>query len=242
MEIINSSFCYNLYNNLKDYCSIATRDRDPSHGVEHMNKVCLNSIKIWENEGKQEELNNERILSLIITVAILHDIADHKYGKTIEQIEGIRNELHKYFNNEDVNLIMSIIENISYSKEAKMRQSGIIPNWEELGIEGSLVRNIVSDADKIEAIGIIGVQRCLQYSYEVAHSKNLPIDPLSLYNRLIEHGHEKLFILKDQYIRTNFGRFLAEEKHNEMMNEIEKLTSMKDLDNFNEVIMKYIEV
>lgn len=40
---------------------------------------------------------------------------------------------------------------------------------------------------------------------------------------LITHGHEKLFILLDQYIITEGGKFLAQPRHDAMMLQVEKL-------------------
>jgi hypothetical protein len=96
--------------------------------------------------------------------------------------------------------LMDIVKIVSFSKEKKWRllKLGLItdnadPKWQsleidpstltqeqrdtfskygdELGQEGQIVRNIVSDADKIEAIGIRGVERCWQYSEELWEKK-----------------------------------------------------------------------
>ena len=90
---------------------------------------------------------------------------------------------------------------------------------------GRIVRNICSDADKIEAIGLIGVQRCLQYSAEVLRHKGLAeqVTAEVLISQLVEHGHEKLFILLDEYVVTEGGRRLGRPSHDAMMTEVEGL-------------------
>lgn len=45
----------------------------------------------------------------------------------------MHDELSKHFTSSDVNLIQEIIDNVSYSKEAKQRKKGHQPTWEELG-------------------------------------------------------------------------------------------------------------
>ena len=108
-------------------------------------------------------------------------------------------------------------------------------------VVGRIVRNICSDADKMEAIGMIGVQRCLQYSAEVLRKKisdahtsisnnnasasdekglsgqgisaPTPVSAEVLITQLIEHGHEKLFILLDDYVVTKSGKALAKPRH-----------------------------
>lgn len=215
----------NLIQDLHDFCAQATAEREVSHGWQHMDKVRENSLQIWEEEKVQYMRNDlydiDHMTRLIIAVAQLHDVADHKYGKTEEQLRSVSDELHKHFSTADVRLIQAIIDNVSYSKEAKQRIQGRQPSWEELGAEGRVVRAVVSDADKIEAIGLIGLQRCMQYSAEVMHKKGLSCDitPCKLITDLIAHGQEKLFILMDEYIVTAAGKALAKPSHDVMMAE-----------------------
>lgn len=210
-----------------------------------MDQVCENAIEIWKKESiNYQSMNFHRILSLVIAAAQLHDVADHKYGQTTAQLESVSTELQKYFTLEDVQLLMVIMDQTSYSKEAKCRkETGTSPSWDDLGIEGKLVRNIVSDADKLEAIGMVGVQRCLQYIYEVAKSKDEVISASDLFSHLVEHGKEKLFILKDEYIRTNAGKAMAEYPHMVMLQEVSRLNNLKEQDfpSFEREIMSHVE-
>ena len=67
-------------------------------------------------------------------------------------------------------------------------------------------RNIISDADKLEALGEVGLRRCMQFSE--AHNGNV-----------IEHCHEKLLkLLPDGFIRTNAGKKLAVPGHEYILN------------------------
>jgi hypothetical protein len=63
-------------------CCGLDAQREVSHGWHHMDKVRENSLKIWEAEkGKYEgkdEYDVERMTRLIVAVAQLHDVADHK--------------------------------------------------------------------------------------------------------------------------------------------------------------------
>ena len=100
-----------------------------------------------------------------------------------------------------------------------------------LYLVGRIVRNICSDADKIEAIGLIGLQRCMQYSVELLRKEGLEdqINSVTLISQLIDHGHEKLFILMDEYIVTSGGKSLAKPSHDRMMAEVEKLQEFLNL-------------
>jgi HD superfamily phosphodiesterase len=204
---------------------VATAGRDDSHNVKHMDQVRINSFEIWAKESHlYPDVNADRIASLITAVSLFHDIADHKYGHSDDQIQGMKCELLKHFDASEVDLIFLIIDRISYSKEAKMRKKGITPTWEELGHEGRIVRDIVSDADKLEAIGVIGVKRCLQYSVEKSHGQQLTRQ--SLVQQLVEHANEKLFILKDYYIQTVAGRNKAAPAHEDMVREVNRLEEL----------------
>lgn len=97
--------------------------------------------------------------------------------------------------------------------------------WLVTHAEGRVVRDVCSDADKIEAIGLVGIQRCLQYSAEVHHKTGRPgdITAETLIAELVAHGHEKLFILLDEYVVTEAGKALARPSHDVMMAEASKL-------------------
>lgn len=98
---------------------------------------------------------------------------------------------------------MDIIDRISYSKEVKMIKANNL-DWKcVLGVKGLIVRNIVSDADKLEAIGKIGLDRCIEYTktkYFEKHSEKIPKNVLKV--MVNNYADEKLKTLKDHFIRT----------------------------------------
>lgn len=212
---------------LHNSCAEATLGRGESHGVAHMDIVRENALHIWETmKDEYDEDVRNYMCKLIIAVAQMHDVADHKYGKTDDQIFCVRNALSNFFDIDDVNLIMLIIEHISFSKEEKCIKSGEKPNWDILGPTGIIVRNIVSDADKLEAIGVIGVERCIQFTKETCHKLGIEATNQYCIDRLIEHCDEKLFRLKDEFIRTVEGKRLAAIRQQEMKDEITRLQTL----------------
>jgi hypothetical protein len=101
--------------------------------------------------------NDNYILRGITITAWLHDVNDHKYNDTLL----MKNKMKQFINNDllldntETNLILNIIDRISYSKENKIRQSNGMLDWYKvLGNKGCIIRDIVSDADKLEAIGM----------------------------------------------------------------------------------------
>ncbi len=72
-----------------------------------------------------------------------------------------------------------------------------------------LIRDICSDADKLEAIGNVGLERCIKFT----KSFNNSLDDIEIKKLVIDHCNEKLLKLKDQFIRTDPGKMMAVERH-----------------------------
>ena len=200
---------------LKQFVKTTCHGRDVSHGYKHMKCVYKNACKIMN----MMSVNDNRIVNLVTYSAWLHDVADHKYdhdGKLkLQVIEFLKNELE-----DDVQLVVDIIDRISFSKENECRLSGRELDWNVvLGDIGCQARDIVSDADKLEAIGKIGVDRCVQYIYH----KNPNVTRDELKKLVEEHAEEKLYLLSQQFIRTNAGQELAKPLHDEMVELISQL-------------------
>ena len=199
------------------------KGRDKSHGIDHVMMVYKNSIKIMKN------LNiSDRYKSIVLASALLHDAYDNKYVKEKDMpkiIKKIEKDLISIgFKEKDCPLIFKIIENISFGKEKKSRLKG-----KKIKL-GSLqkYRNIVSDADKIEAIGTDAISRMVHYlCYKMP---NATVEEHIKHIR--DHCEEKLYILiKERYIRTRHGREIASKK-------LIKLRSIVDNDN---KLKKYVK-
>ncbi len=182
MDIIN-------FENLKNFVKIHTSSYDESHDYNHALNVFENSVKIT---------NFENIINpdwnLIAYTAFLHDVCDHKYKSSIT-----KDDLLKFVEDnlglEKALMVLKIINNISYTQEVK----GELEDFEE---PFKTYRNIISDADKLEALGEVGLRRCQQFS--AARNGNV-----------IEHCHEKLLkLLPNGFIRTDAGKKMALPGHN----------------------------
>lgn len=178
-----------VYNFMIEMC----KDREFSHGIEHMQNVYKRSIKYAEELNLPDEHKN-----LIMIVSLLHDVADHKYDKTGELEQKLKEFLKRYVNSE---LILSIIKDISFSKEYRENLENTNEYWIKKYGEYSIVRNIVSDADKIEAIGKSGLERCIAYQKE----KNPELKELEIKKLVKQHANDKLSFLY-KYIRTSPGQ------------------------------------
>ena len=119
-------------------------------------------------------LEDEDFLELVSICAWLHDVCDHKYiGSHPERRKAI-NELLFKLGRSDIILIKNIIKRISFTYE----KSHPTENWYKiLGSIGCLVRDIVSDADKLDAMGLDGLRRCESYAREKFAHNNPGITP-----------------------------------------------------------------
>jgi len=200
---------FQIWDKLSAYVTEICHDRNPDHGHEHMQTVAYNTLKILQSEN----INCQKTWQDAIVVAWLHDVADHKYDHDGKLKENMHQFITKIVDNPT--LIIDIIERISYSKEVKIGTD----DWETvLGKYGCLIRNIVSDADKLEALGINGFNRCVEYTkynYIKKFDHEIPRDVLK--KNVLDHANEKLLKLKDFYIKTESGKKMAEKLHQELI-------------------------
>ena len=148
------------WNLLSDFVKTTCANRDDSHGHAHMKAVAEMTRNIVEQDFIDESGN---LMLDAITAAWLHDIADHKYDHdgTLQQ----RLDAFGTANIWNYEEIKEVIKYVSFSTENKAIIAGTPLNFPAiLGAYYSQIRDIVSDADKLEAIGSIGIQRCIEYT------------------------------------------------------------------------------
>ncbi len=188
---------------LVEFANVMYSERDKSHGIEHVMKVKDNALLIC----KKMNISDKSILDKIEIVALFHDLWDHKYvdidsDMSKEIKDKLYNELKSKYNDHDIDEIYLIINNISLSREMALRKENKYIDLKHL----QLIRDIVSDADKLEMLGISGISRMIEYQmykYPNTTSDELQIIIKDIYNNKISK------LLSDNYINTNQGRELA---------------------------------
>jgi hypothetical protein len=190
-----------LWNEISAYVASVTIDRDDSHGHAHMQEVAWLSMDI-SRCLHQKGLSCPSTKELVMCVAWLHDVSDHKYdpeGKMRQQTIDFLSKHHM-----DTTLIMNIIDLISYSREVSDRQhEDYRQRWEKLlGVDGLLIRDIVSDADKITALGASGYERCADYvrSRNTRTPAQLVIAEKSLAERIAKKEAENGLEVEDEAV------------------------------------------
>lgn len=190
------------------------KNAEGGHDWFHIERVHKNAILI----SKNEKVNN-----LVVQLsALLHDIADSKFHDGNESIgpKIAREFLEKEkVTKEITEHVIKIIENISF-KGGNFDTSF---NSKEL--------NVLQDADRLDAIGAIGVARCFNYGgykqraiYDPNVTPNLNMTKEEYKNSTapsINHFYEKLLLLKER-MNTNTGQKLAKKRHEFMEHFLEQ--------------------
>lgn len=193
-----------LVDTLFAFAKEKTKDFDPSHGIEHAEKVYNNAMEIAKGSS-----STTIDMNTLITVAILHDVCDHKYKDKSISKEDLRQFIASLASTYqlDTETIMLIIDNISWSKQNK---SGYVEP--ELSPSNQQILAIIRDADRLEAIGAIGIERCIEYTK--AFHPNL--EDRALIDHVLQHCDEKLLKIIDG-ITTEKGQSLAKPLHQEIV-------------------------
>ena len=170
------------------------------------------------SEDYRDRRQYKHLIQDATTAAWLHDIADHKYDHdgTLEQ--RLDEFGHKHISN--YTEIKQVIKYVSYSTENKAILAGTPLDYDSLLTPYyALVRHIVSDADKLQAIGKIGITRALTYTRD----SNPTYTDAQVIAEVRKHADEKLLRLATEFIRTPTARALARKEHEDMVKELRGL-------------------
>lgn len=191
---------------LSSFVAYVCAGRDSSHGHEHMEQVAETTGKICD---MLPTLSAEARKNALI-VAWLHDVCDHKYHDDELELK-LAHFLQIICDDaEHASMILKTIEHISYSKENKAILAGTPLDFKTILGDYAIVRDIVSDADKLEALGLIGLTRCVDFTM---HASGGGLTRSELKERVQTHAREKLLRLKDEFIRTEPGKIMASRAH-----------------------------
>ena len=185
------------------------QNAEGGHDWFHIERVYKNAISIAETETCD--------LTVVKLGALLHDIADSKFHDGDEEIgpQKARNYLESQKVSEEIiKHVIQIIENISF-------KGG---NFEKQFHSKEL--EIVQDADRLDAIGAIGIARTFNYGgfknrplYNPNIQPNLNMSKEEYKNSespTLNHFYEKLLLLKDK-MNTETGKKIAQKRHDFMV-------------------------
>lgn len=188
------------YPELVNFVTSSVADFDESHDLNHAVTVTIRAHAIMAS------LDPSFDEQLLVFMAMLHDVRDHKYTSSITR-DQLVDFVKIHLGEEKMVHVMHVIENLSWSKESQGKRERCIP-----GLENYLIA--VGDADRLEAIGAVGIERC--YAFGKAKYPNLTHEEAT--KRVVDHCDEKLLrIYPEHFIVSDYARKLAEPLHEEIV-------------------------
>ncbi len=182
-----------MIENIKNSVKSLLQNDDTGHGFDHVLRVFDTTQQILKTQTEANE-------TVTLLAALLHDVDDYKLFETSEKLSNAKNIMKNAGVDENVQkLVLDVIAQIGYSKRLK-------------GLQPTLLEaKIVSDADMLDAIGINGIIRCLNYAFarcqtvvfdeKVWPEVDISYQRYKLPNRksdnFINHFFEKLLKIKD---------------------------------------------
>ena len=197
-----------LIENTISFVKRTLANAEGGHDWFHIERVYKNAVLIAQGEN---------VNPLVVALgALLHDIADSKFFNGDETIAPKMASEFLLSQNTDsaiIEHVVQIIKNISF-KGGNKEQTFTSPELD-----------VVQDADRLDAIGAIGIARTFNYGgfknrkiYDPSIAPNLEMTPEQYKASTaptINHFYEKLLLLKDK-MNTKTGHCIAEKRHQYM--------------------------
>ena len=190
----------------KQFVKEILKNAEGGHDWFHIERVYNNALLISKTEHVDQ---------LIVALsALLHDIADSKFYNGDETIGPnlAREFLFKLnVDSQIIEHVVNIISHISFKNSIGSKNTFV-----------SKELQVVQDADRLDAIGAIGIARCFNYGgfknralFDPSILPNLKMTKEEYKNSTaptINHFYEKLLLLKDK-MNTSSGKKIAEKRH-----------------------------
>ncbi|MFP7200702.1 HD domain-containing protein [Lysinibacillus halotolerans] len=183
---------------------------DASHDFQHIERVLQNAEAILATEPDADG-------EIVRIAVLLHDVSDKKYSDSKENEEKLLNLLN--LSEEKKQHIKDIIESVSFNGGNEV---------EAKTIEAKIVR----DADRLDAIGAVGIARTFAYGgakgrklYDDAEEVRVQMTEEEYHSKntaSVTHFYEKLLLLKD-LMTTEKGKQMAQDRHAFMEGFLEQL-------------------
>ncbi len=203
-----------LINKTISFVKAKLENAEGGHDWFHIERVFKNAVLIAKNEDCD--------VTVVKLGALLHDIADSKFHNGDEEIgpKTARSFLSSLNLDEDlIYHVENIVRHISFKGSLEGQK------WKSPELD------VVQDADRLDAIGAIGIARTFTYGghkgrslYDPNIPPNLKMSKEEYKNSnapTLNHFYEKLLLLKD-LMNTKTGKSIAEERHKFMEMYIEQ--------------------
>lgn len=190
----------------KNYVRTILKDAEGGHDWFHILRVYNNAKQIAKSE---------QVDKLVVTLgALLHDIADSKFHNGDDTIAPKMTREFLFKHNVDslvIEHVINIINNISFNKSLEKGEKFTSPELD-----------VIQDADRLDAIGAIGIARCFNYGgfknrkiFDPSIKPNMKMTKEEYKKSTaptINHFYEKLLLLSDK-MNTKTGKSIAKQRH-----------------------------
>lgn len=206
---MNTDTCQQLIQKTAEFMRQKFTGENTGHDWWHLYRVWKMAQHLCDEEKSADR-------TIVELAALLHDIADWKFNNGDEAAgpKAARDWLESQnVDSQTITKIEQIIYGITF-KGADAKQP-------ELSLEGQ----IVQDADRLDALGAVGIARAFAYGGYAGQEIYDPESPPARYDSVeayknrntttINHFYEKLLLLKDR-MNTQAGRQIAEHRHQAM--------------------------
>jgi len=202
-----------------DYVKRELKHSEGGHDWFHIQRVFRNTLQI----AREEKID----LLVVSLAALLHDIADAKFHNGDEEIGP--KKAATFLKDLDISKkrrehVIQIIRHISFKNSLEVSKSHF----------DSRELQVVRDADRLDAMGAIGIARAFNYGghagrklYDPEVAPNPKMDKATYKKNTgptLNHFYEKLLLLKD-LMHTETGKKLAERRHQYMLDFLEEFYS-----------------
>lgn len=186
-----------MWNRLEEMLHTYYNSFDASHDMDHVRRVYHNAMEISKAYPQADQKR-------IILAVALHDVEDKKYSN--EQSAQVMNAVFQEFHltNEEQAIIREIISQVSFSDGKETT---------------SLEATIVQDADRLDALGAIGIARTFAFGgakgrslYNHSQVERVRKGEQVSNGASITHFYEKLLHVKDR-MNTPEAKAIANERH-----------------------------
>ena len=196
-----------MINKAKEYAKRLLEADASGHDYYHTLRV----LHLAEHIADRERRNNQVDMEMVQLIAILHDVDDRKLSpETCENLDRARGFLKENGVGEGrIERIVTSIRQISFKGS-----DSVAPD--------SIEAKCVQDADRLDAIGAIGIARTFAFGGSRGARMYDPDEPPRLnmdyqtyaytQSHTINHFYEKLLLLKDM-MNTETGKAMAEHRH-----------------------------
>ena len=181
-----------LINDAIDYMTGLLGENSGGHDAAHSVRVYENALKIAETEPSCD-------MTVVALASILHDVDDHKLFDSKDNDNAHKFLEGKGLPDEKIEEIVRVINSVSFSKNRGKKPE-------------TLEGKIVQDADRLDAMGAIGIART--FAYGGKHGRSIEDS--------VQHFHDKLLLLEGT-LNTEEARAMAKERHEFLVKFLDEL-------------------